>query len=84
MIVEDEPTQTVAGDKVKVDVGALVTVIVLVVVDEQVPLVTVSVTVLVPVVDQATDCGPAVDAVAGVAPDPKFQEYVEPAGAVPV
>ena len=29
-------------------------------------------------------CGPAVLAVAGVAPDPKFQVYVAPAPAVPV
>jgi hypothetical protein len=84
VIVDEEPIQSVAGDKVNVEVGALVTMIVLVVVEEQVPLLTVSVTVLVPVVDQATDCGPAVEAVAGVASNPKFHEYVEPAGAVPV
>jgi hypothetical protein len=39
---------------------------------------------LFPAVDQETVCGPAVLAVEGVAPAPKFQMYVAPAGAVPV
>jgi hypothetical protein len=68
---------------VKLDVGALLTSIVCVVVDEQAPVVRVNVTVLVPVVDHETLCGPTVEAVAGVAPAPKFQLYNEPGGADP-
>ena len=54
VIVLAFPTHTELGLTVKLDVGALLTSIVCVVVEEQAPVVRVSVTVLVPVVDQET------------------------------
>lgn len=78
------PAHTGDGFTVKLAVGAAFTVTVAVVVELHVPEVTVKVTVLEPAVDQLTTCGPAVLAVAGLAPDPKFQLYVAPAGADPV
>ncbi len=64
--------------------GAAFTTTVEVVVLLHVPLVTVKLIVLVPAVDQETLCGPAVEALAGVAPEPKSHTYVAPAAAVPV
>jgi hypothetical protein len=53
-MVDADPTQTVLGDTVNVDVGALITLIVCVVVEEQAPFVTVKLTVFVPELDQDT------------------------------
>jgi hypothetical protein len=79
-----EPAHTVAG-KEKAAVGNAFTVATCVVTgEEQPPEATISVMFLFPGVDQETVCGPAVLAVDGVAPAPKFQIYVAPAGAVPV
>jgi hypothetical protein len=64
--------QTGDGLIVNDAVGAAFTVIVLVVVELQVPDVIVSEMVLLPAEDQLTVCGPAVEAVAGLAPAPKF------------
>ena len=72
--VELAIAQTGDGLAVKDAVGAAFTVTVLVVVELQVPEVMVSDTDLLPAVDQLTVCGPAVEAVAGLAPAPKFQE----------
>jgi hypothetical protein len=66
--------QTGEGFTVNAEVGAAFTVMVLVVVELQVPEVTVNDTVLLPAVDQLTVCGPAVAAVAGLASAPKFHE----------
>ena len=67
------PTHTLAGLIEKLATGAAFTVMFCVVVELQVPEVTVSEIVLAPADDQLTVCGPAVEAVAGVAPTPKFQ-----------
>ena len=83
VIVEFALAQTGEGFTVKIAVGAELIVIVLEVVELQVPEVIINETVLLPLVDHATECGPAPAAVAGVAPAPKFQAYVDPAGAVP-
>jgi hypothetical protein len=64
--------QTGDGLIVNDAVGAAFTVKVLVVVELQVPDVIVSEMVLLPAEDQLTVCGPAVEAVAGLAPAPKF------------
>jgi hypothetical protein len=64
--------QTGDGLIVNEAVGAAFTVKVLVVVELQVPDVMVSEMVLLPAEDQLTVCGPAVEAVAGLAPAPKF------------
>jgi hypothetical protein len=63
--------QTGEGFTVNAAVGAAFTVRVFVVVELQVPEVTVNEIVLLPAVDQLTICGTAVDAVAGLAPAPK-------------
>jgi hypothetical protein len=76
--------QTGLGFTLKDDTGAAFTITVAVVVLLHVPLVTVSDMVLVPDVVHETECGPAVAAVAGLAPDPKSHAYVAPAAAVPV
>ena len=65
------------------DVGATFILIELVDVELHEPLETVNETVLEPVLDQETECGPKPVAFAGLAFVPKFQVYVEPAGAEP-
>jgi len=71
--VELALAQTGEGLIVNVAVGAALIVIVFDVVELQVPDVTVKEMVLLPFDDHATECGPVVAAVAGVAPAPKFQ-----------
>ena len=66
-----------------VDVGAAPILIELFVVELHEPLETVNETVLEPELDQETECGPNPVAEAGLAFVPKFQVYVEPAGADP-
>ena len=66
-----------------VDVGAVFILIELVVVELHEPFETVNETVLEPVLDQETECGPNPIADVGLAFAPKFHVYVEPAGAEP-
>ena len=54
-------------------VGVAFTVIALLVVELHPAALTVKATVDVPAVFQVTECGPTVEAVAGLAPVPKFQ-----------
>jgi hypothetical protein len=68
----------------KAAVGLAVTGTTLLVVELQPAALTVSATVDEPAVPQFTECGPTVDAVAGLAPAPKSQAYVAPAVALPV
>ena len=84
MNVELDPTHTLDSEFENVDVGAEFIFIVLVDEELQVPLATVNETVLDPVVDQETECGPKPVALAGLAFAPKFHVYVEPTGAEPV
>ena len=77
------PTQTLAG-RTKGEFGTGFTTTVCVAVAEHPELVTVKLTVFDPLLPQFTVCGPTPVAVKGEAPNPKFQEYVEPAAAVPV
>jgi hypothetical protein len=70
--VELDPTHTLDNELENVDVGATFILIVLVVVELQVPLATVNDTVLDPVLDQETECGPNPVAEAGLAFAPKF------------
>ena len=84
MNVELDPTHTLDNEFENVDVGAILILIVLVVVELHEPFETVNETVLEPVLDQETECGPKPVADAGLAFVPKFHVYVEPDGAEPV
>ena len=83
MNVELAAIHKLVAELENVDVGATFILIVLVVVELQVPLATVNDTVLEPVLDQETECGPNPVADVGLAFAPKFHVYVEPAGAEP-
>ncbi len=81
--VELAPIHKLATVVENVEVGEAFTIIELFVVELHVPLETVNETVLEPELDQETECGPKPVAEAGLAFVPKFQVYVEPAGAEP-
>ena len=71
--VEFDPIHTLDNEFENVDVGAAFILIVLVDVELQVPFATVNETVLDPVLDHETECGPKPVAEAGLAFAPKLQ-----------
>jgi len=83
-ILAFDPTQTDAGIT-KFAVGTAFTVTICVVAGDKHPLwFTVRETVFEPALAYVIVCGPTAKDVAGIAPTPKFQIYVDPAAAVPV